>query len=384
MGRPVPALDSDLAALIGAIYDAVLEPAKWHEALERICRHYNFHNSVLGIARFGHEAASLTIPVNIPERYLRAMQAPQYNEEVVRLWGGREQLARYPLEEPVVLLDIIDGETLRTNAYHRDFGEPQGLVDHIALTLTRDRRQIGNVAFGRHADFGPITADVVAGMRVLAPHLRRAALISGILAEERRQRTLLEAALNAIHSGVVLVDRKARIVYANGAATDLMSVGDPIRNDHGKLQVRGEVVPGHLQIAVHAAADGDIPLGRRGIGIPGTRTDQTPFVVHVMPLYDRTTHTGLPGDAIAAVFIADRDDDPQIVVDAATLIYSLTPAEARVFELIIAGHSSAEMAKLLAVAPSTLKWHMLQLYDKTGQHRRADLVRLAAGLRPSG
>jgi DNA-binding CsgD family transcriptional regulator len=182
----------------------------------------------------------------------------------------------------------------------------------------------------------------------------------------------------------VLVDRRGRIVYANPAATELMSAGAPLRNDHGKLGLRGEVVPGHLQIAIDAAAEGDVPLGRRGIAIPGARPDGTPFVVHVMPLHDRTTRVGLPGESIAAVFVAERDDDPQLVIDAATLIYSLTPAEARVFELIIAGHSSAEMAQLLAVAPSTLKYHTLQLYDKTGQHRRADLVRLAGKLRPAG
>jgi len=88
--------------------------------------------------------------------------------------------------------------------------------------------------------------------------------------------------------------------------------------------------------------------------------------------------TGIPGEAVAAVFIADRDDDPQLVIDAATTIYSLTPTEARVLELIVAGRSSAEMAKRLAIAPSTLKWHTLQLFDKTGLHRRADLMRLAA------
>jgi len=93
---------------------------------------------------------------------------------------------------------------------------------------------------------------------------------------------------------------------------------------------------------------------------------------------------GLPGEAVAAVFVADRSDDPQLITDAATLIYGLTPTEARVFELIVAGHSSAQMARHLAIAPSTLKWHTLRLFDKTGQHRRTDLLRLAAALHPRG
>ena len=65
-------------------------------------------------------------------------------------------------------------------------------------------------------------------------------------------------------------------------------------------------------------------------------------------------------------------------------IYGLTPTEARVLEFILSRHSSAEIAKAMSIAQSTLKWHTLQLFEKTGQHRRADLVRLAAQLRPAG
>ncbi|HVZ14167.1 MAG TPA: LuxR C-terminal-related transcriptional regulator [Bauldia sp.] len=226
-----------------------------------------------------------------------------------------------------------------------------------------------------------MTEDVVAGLRVLAPHLRRAVLITGILEEERKTRTMFEAVLSAIRSGVVIVDRRVRIVYANPAAQAVIDAGDPLRNIRGRIELRGEVVAGALETAVRAAAEGDVPLGRRGIAIPGTRTDGSPFVTHVLPLSDRNVRTGIPGEAIAAVFVTDRDDDPQRIIDAATTIYSLTPAEARVFELIIEGHSSADIMREIPISTNTLKTHTKRLFEKTGQHRRADLVRLAAKLR---
>ena len=49
--------------------------------------------------------------------------------------------------------------------------------------------------------------------------------------------------------------------------------------------------------------------------------------------------------------------------------------------MIVAGHSSAEIARAMAISASTLKWHTRQLFEKTGQHRRTDLVRLAGKLR---
>jgi len=66
------------------------------------------------------------------------------------------------------------------------------------------------------------------------------------------------------------------------------------------------------------------------------------------------------------------------------MIYSLTPTEARTFELIVAGHSSAEIARAMAISANTLKWHTRQLFEKTNQHRRTDLVRLAGKLRLAG
>jgi DNA-binding CsgD family transcriptional regulator/PAS domain-containing protein len=376
----VASVDREVIGLIGGIYDAVLDPARWHDALDRICRHFDFHSSILGITRFGHEPTAMTIPVNVPERYL-ALHTPDYNEAIIQMWGGREQMARYSVEEPIALLAVADQRALHTNKYYVDFAVPQGLVDQVGIVLTRDRRQIGNIGFGRHGDVGPVTNDNVDGLRILAPHLRRAALISGILEEERKKRTMFEAVLDAVRSGIVLVDREARIIHSNPAAQDIIDAGDPLRTVHGKLELRGEVVAGQLNVAIDRAAEGDVSLGRRGIAIPGTRADGSPFVTHVLPLGDRAVRGGMPGEAVAAVFIADRDDDPQLITDAATLIYSLTPTEARVFELLVAGNSSAEIGGALAISANTLKWHTRQLFEKTGQHRRADLVRLASKLR---
>jgi DNA-binding CsgD family transcriptional regulator len=378
----LPPVESEIVDLIGLIYDAVLNPAMWHEAIDRIRLHFNFQTSIMALNRFVHEPISMAVAVNIPEQYERFLNA-DYADEILRMWGGREVVERFPLEEPVALSSLTNERELLTNRYYTDFGVPNGLVDQAAIILTRDRRQVGNIGFGRHRDVGPVTDDVIAGLRVLAPHLRRAALITGILEEERKARTLFEAVLGAVRSGIVLVDGKARIIYANPAAKGAFAAGDPLRDEHGRLELRGEVTPGQLITAIQAAAQGDLPLGRRGIAIPGTRADGTPFVVHVLPLGDRTVRTGMPSEAAAAVFIADRDDDPHFVSDAATMIYGLTPAETRVFNLIVAGHSSADMARLLAIAPSTLKWHTLGLFDKTGLHRRSELVRLATALRPS-
>ena len=58
----------------------------------------------------------------------------------------------------------------------------------------------------------------------------------------------------------------------------------------------------------------------------------------------------------------------------------LTPAETRVLELLAAGMTQTAIGQTLGIAPSTVKSHVLHLFDKTGCRRQVDLVRLASNL----
>ncbi|WP_421851226.1 helix-turn-helix domain-containing protein [Novosphingobium sp.] len=60
--------------------------------------------------------------------------------------------------------------------------------------------------------------------------------------------------------------------------------------------------------------------------------------------------------------------------------FELTPAEIRVFEQISAGRTTKEAALALGVAQSTVRTHLLRLFEKTGVNRQADLIRMAHSL----
>ena len=70
--------------------------------------------------------------------------------------------------------------------------------------------------------------------------------------------------------------------------------------------------------------------------------------------------------------------------DALALLYDLSPAETRVFELVCAAKRPAEIAGELGVAGSTVKSHLLRVFEKTGCRRQVDLVKLAASLSGPG
>ena len=116
------------------------------------------------------------------------------------------------------------------------------------------------------------------------------------------------------------------------------------------------------------------------MGIPARRHDGVPLVVHVLPLRQRKARSGIELAAVAAVFVSETGARTPLPIDAASMLFELTPAEARVFELIAGGSSTRDIAAALSVAATTVKTHLASLYNKTDRHGRADLVRLAGEL----
>lgn len=377
-------IDSALVDLIGSIYDSVLEPDRWVETLERIHLHLHFANAILAIHSTSLTTLDLAITVNVPEPYLGMMLGGEYAPHVLRMWGGREAMERFPVEEPIVLSRIAESRQWLDNPYYRDFAVPQGLCDSTVMFLTREHSKVGNIAFGQHIEHAPTSDETLAALRLLAPHLRRAAIVAGLLTESRARNASLESIFEGARSGIVFADGQGRLVEANPVARRMLEQGDPLRIVRGRLEIPGEVVKDHLETALAAAADGDVPLGRRGIAVPGKHRDGRPFLAHVMPLAARQIQNGIPMRAVAAVLVADTDDDLRGTIEAASLIYGLTPAEARVFELTIAGRTSDEIGRELSITTSTLKSHTQHLFEKTGLHRRSDLIRLASRLRLPG
>jgi DNA-binding CsgD family transcriptional regulator len=155
----------------------------------------------------------------------------------------------------------------------------------------------------------------------------------------------------------------------------MLNAGDPIVLRNGKLALRQEIVPGHLEAAV-AEASVDGAEGRRGLGIPTRTQDGKSVALHVLPLERRHTRTGIASRAVAAIFVSQAAAPLKLPADAVALLYQLTPAETRVAELLAKGETLAAIAGRLGSSPHTVRTHLNRVFDKTGCHRQADLVRL--------
>lgn len=362
------------SALVGGVYDAVVDPALWTDAVDAIRREFRFHIAMMGVHKLPSGEAVVNVSANVPAPYVASIVG--YGLEILEVWGGAAAVSAVPVEEPILQSPRYP-PNWRENRFYIEWCKPLGLIDQVGIPLANDRKTIAHIGLGIHETRGPVEPETMGDLRLLAPHLRRAVQISRLLDMTTNAAATFEAALSAMSAGAVLVDATMKIVYANPVARRMLEASDAIRMAEGRMELSTVLVPGQLELAVQAAAGPETQLGRRGIGIPGRRLDGTPVVLHVLPLEQRSPRSGAPWKSVAAVFIAETGGEAAVPIDALSILFELTPMETRVLELTVAGHSSREAAAALAVAPSTIKTHMLNLFAKTGRHRREDLVKLA-------
>jgi DNA-binding CsgD family transcriptional regulator len=99
----------------------------------------------------------------------------------------------------------------------------------------------------------------------------------------------------------------------------------------------------------------------------------------------RTSHeTGWwsSGFPKAIIFVSDPEQDRELRETHLRAHYGLTRAEARVAGLVLEGGGVKAVARRLAVAPSTVRSHLHNVFEKTGTKRQAEVANLVNQIAP--
>lgn len=374
-GASVVQSASALSDLIGTIYDCALDPARWDEVLTRVRSELRFHHSALTLIELRSGAVRLSISSGVSEPWRSRMD--DYGSAIVEQWGGPHVILTHPLHEPAVLSRINPG-ALATGRYRKEWAEPQGLIDVMALVVARDDEAVGSVGLGRHRRDGPIGDEEVRAAALLLPHLQRTIAISRLLDLKTATAATFEAVIHELATAVLLIDAECRVVHANPAAHELLGLADAIRLREERLRLNSRGANKALAVAVRQAASGANAIGRKGFNIPLRMDRGNERILHLLPLRPRIERTGTSAAAVAAVFVSPSNRRNDAGADIIAELFDLTPAEARVLNEVVGGRGNAAIASTLGIGEATVRTHLLRLFDKTGVHRRAELVALVS------
>jgi len=367
-----------LSALIGAIYDCALDPARWEGTLGEMVGALECRNALLSLTDMRHDRLMLTRGFGLDAEWWRAFQEKYVPEVAAQLSAI---MSTWPIDKPFVMSRDLSPEVMQRSAYIEGGFGPAGIVDVLQCFLIGSPRRFAGLAFGRDARQGLFVDRQVEMAEILLPHVRRAVTISDLLDTREIDRANFANALDALRCAVILTDAKGSIVHANKAAEDMLREAVAIRDQRGILTAVLRPAVSELSQAIRLAAAEVFEVGETGLAVRLSEDESSPMLAHVLPLASSELRSRFDPIAVAAVFIGSREntrDHAELL--AAT--YGLTPAETRVVSCLLAGRSPSESARELRVSPTTARSHLRSVFRKTGVSRQQDLLLLAARVSP--
>jgi DNA-binding CsgD family transcriptional regulator len=351
----------EYSQLVAAIHSAAITEEHWLDAMARIRKTFHANSSAMLIADGTTrtiKCASLT-----PEAMA---QYKSYYHEVDYVLGAVES-------GPVGL--IRNGAALvalnRRSEFTADWLRPHRMTDGLFVRLTNEARPTCFLIAAAGSTEGYATAERVALVNALVPHLQQALRTQTYLGELVTDAADASQAIDGMRHAVLVVGSGGAVVHANAAAEVVLAGRDGVGVASGRLVAGHRAADDELQRAIARA----IQAGSGSSLLCPRASEARPFVVHVTPF-------GADGAARALVVVVDPDAHPDPTADLLRSLFGLTKAEADVALMVVSGHGLQPISDELTLSLATVKTHLQHVFAKTATHRQAELVRLLLSLTP--
>jgi len=275
-----------------------------------------------------------------------------------------------PRWEDVFVDTFVTREFFTGSEFYNEWWKPQGMDIALGANLLIEGPVSMVASVYRPASRSAFSGTDTARFLQLLPHLQRAMQLRQRLASAEMGKADFRAALDALDKPALMVDRRARVLYANRRAEALISGHVlPVSGD-GRLSAwkAGETSALHRLVF-------DTFAGGAGGKVALHRPDGRPVTLLVSALHRSHSVLATPSSLILV------DDPDQLAArepDAGLLRaeYRLTNSEVRLVAALLGGAKLRVAAGDLGITFATARTHLASVFQKTEVHSQAELVRL--------
>jgi DNA-binding CsgD family transcriptional regulator/PAS domain-containing protein len=374
-GGGMPDVTQDqLLRLIGHIYDAALEPARWKDFVDDLAGICSGTAAITTQYSLGTEAR-ISASSGLDPSFARSYESYYCS---TRPWARDvDRMITGEIFTPGMRLG--QGEYERSE-YFSDWLRPQGIYHLSSCLVERQGQGTTFLTLSRSRRAGEFTTAEFLFTRELVPHLQRALQMHRRLFAVTRQRDLLAHGLGGLGIGAILVDVDARIGYANPIAESFLRRGDSLIARQGRLRAVTQAATHLLHRMIRGAALTGASLTQASGGVVAlSRANGSFFHALVCPFPMSKCESLGQLMPCALVFIGDASRN--VILRPADLqkLYGLTRAEAELMSALASGQTLDEYARRARIRHTTAKTHLRHIFTKTGWHRQSDIVRGALG-----
>ena len=370
------------AAVAAACYEAAIDPSLWPAALDAAMSVCGADSAIL-VAGDHDRRDGAAIATGVDPDIVAAYTKHAWSSPLVApLFGA-------PLCTPITDRMVMPRTQFEKSAFYQNWVRPAGLgeglvsalspigPDVIVLTLARDR--------GRSTR--PFTeGKALPRFAALLPHFRRAASIQRrLIRAQALPHGVSAAALQSLTVPVLLLDVHNRVLWGNGAAETLLRTCDGLST----ARDRGLVGASPADTAELGRLLADVGVGNGGAAALRRRSGLPPLVALALPCGTASDlwRSAIAPDAVPRTVLFVIDPKAPLAgrgdtASAARLrsLFGLTAAEAAMALEAAGGEGLPAVARMLGVAPGTVRSHAKAVYAKMEIRGQADLARLLARL----
>ena len=368
--------DQTLAGIVAEIYRAALEPARWADTLDRIADVVRAQHAHIFIADSGTMQPSFAaVGRRMPEDLLHEFHV-HYAALDPRLEAGQRAPAGviYPDHE------LCPPEEFERSEFYNDFYRRCGSRWMAGVML--ERTEIATVAFAvvRTPGQKPFAGADIQQLESLQPHLTNALRVQQRLAHDAAAVALSRDALDGLAIGIVVFDDRGRVAAANRAARAIAAGNDGLAIAASGIKAASHRADAALQRALGVAlrASRGEPAPAPAIVAVPRLSGRRSYEVLFAQLPPRQSDWGSHGAGVLAV-LTDPTHHRESPAELLAALYGFTRTEAQIAARLATGASLAEIAAAGGYTRAAVRWHLRQVFQKTGTHRQAELVMLLNG-----
>jgi len=365
--------DPILLELIDLIYEAARRPDAWPKFLERFAEAVHAPSASVQTQR-GQPPCVHGYAVGREECFLRS-----FRDHYAAIEPRAPYMRSLSVGSVRTSQQLLSAEEFEQTEFYNDWERPQGLYHGMVGIVGNDGRdELALLEADRPTSDGEFCEEELELMRALLPHVRRAMSFNVELVGLRAEREVRAGLLEGLPVGVLWVDDRHRVVYANTSGERILGEGDGLALVDECLCAATD----RESATLLASIDRAIVAGRESAPqLAATPLELTraagrrPLSVVVKSAAQPISAWGRPR-VIAVVLVSDGNGRGAFLRDGLRSLFGLTKAEAELCLLLLEGRNLSEAAAHRGVRISTTRSQLKRILAKTGTRRQADLVRL--------
>lgn len=350
--KTLPAVSS----LIGSIYESILQPAAWSPVLEQVCETLDAKAASVHVFNPVEGRASIFV-----EHGTDPIWTAKLLSQYAAMTPIGAALLIADLDQPVGAFDYIDEAEFVESQFYREWCAPQGYHDMLGAIIAKRPTEVGAISATRAVEKGHFGAADRKFIGLIAPHVRRAVTISGLLEQRTIERDAFASLMEQFAAAVFLIDKTGRLLRLNQAGQALLSAASPVELRDGTISLTESSANEALSAALVS----------------------NPVTAHLISALARDGIKYLAGLLLIdaklgwhALIVNQQETDIPAVGQALAQLFNLTPREVCLLMPLLEGKTIEEIAGTLGISMATARSHLVRLFAKTGTSRQAELVQL--------